>query len=79
MRQQVHEALQAASELGDKHAKELTEFVDGVTELQPNEAMLILGTYMNRIQQGLHIDALSAQTAVDAMADLGEQIGRAHV
>jgi hypothetical protein len=75
MRAEVTEAVSAATELGDRHAQELTTFVDGVTELQPNEAMLILGTYMNRIQEGLKIDALSAQSAISAMENMSEERG----
>lgn len=75
MRQAINEALQKATELGDRHAKELASFVDGVAELKPQEAMLILGTYMNRIQAGLNIDALTAQEAIGEMENLGEQRG----
>lgn len=68
--QSRNDAIRSATELGNRHAQELTSFVDGLADLQPNDAMLILGTYMNRIQEGLQIDALSAQTAVDALGGM---------
>lgn len=67
-------AIDSAKDLGDRHAQELTEFVDGLTDLQPNDAMMILGTYMNRIQEGLKIDALSAQAAVSALEHTSSEL-----